>query len=189
MKLSELRPCDKCGGRIIDGERRFFFVVRVSQAMVNEKAMRSTGGLLQMFGGIENPGALGVAEVFSPDDEVVRVLSDEASEAQTELFLCMECLGKDLNLMALTEHRQIEEASGMKATEIEGNDVEAFAEQVEEDGVSCGPERPYDPENPDCLGHYKPWDPYKCPECKVFEKCKAKVAADRSPDQNADEQG
>jgi hypothetical protein len=132
MKLSELRPCDNCGGRIIGAERRFFFVVRVSQAMVNEKAMRSTGGLLQMFGGIQNPGALSVAEVFSPDDEVVRILSDEMPEAQTELILCMECLGKEVNLMALVEHRQIEEASGMKATEIEGNDVEAFAKEQEE---------------------------------------------------------
>ncbi len=110
MKLSELRPCDNCGGQILSSERRFFFVVRVSQAMADEKAMRSTGGLLQMFGGITNPGALAVAEVFSPDDEVVRVLSDEMPEAQTELILCMGCLGKDLNLMVLVDHRQLEEA-------------------------------------------------------------------------------
>lgn len=99
MKLSEIRPCDNCGGKIAP----LFYVLRISQAMF----MPSTNevlGLTQCF-----RGALALAEAMAPEPEVVMVLGDEDKALQTELFICQECLTmKALDLAALMERRGVD---------------------------------------------------------------------------------
>lgn len=105
MKLSEIRPCDNCGGPITP----HFYVVRMSIALFNPKATNQVLGMAQYFG-----GHLALAELFSPHEDVVTVAMDEKEHKvlQTELFLCQDCYLRPVNLAELAEKRgeQIEAA-------------------------------------------------------------------------------
>jgi hypothetical protein len=96
MKLSELRPCDKCGGSI----NPIFHVVRYSPAIVSQQAARETLGLSQMFG-----GHLGLAEVMTSKPDAVSVAMDDKEHAElgVEIFLCNDCYCGEVNLAALAE--------------------------------------------------------------------------------------
>lgn len=96
MKLSELRPCDNCGQKIAP----LFYVARVSQAMVMPAANQVLG-MTQYFN-----GNLALAEMFAPEDEVVKVFGEEKKELMDELLLCSDCAcEKYLNLLVLVEKR------------------------------------------------------------------------------------
>lgn len=82
MKLSQLRPCDKCGGSI----NPTFYVVRSSQAMILANHANTVMGLSQMF-----RGNLALAEAMAPQPEVVVVLGDEDKNLQNEIILCQRC--------------------------------------------------------------------------------------------------
>jgi hypothetical protein len=91
MRFSELHPCDGCGGGLLvgkDGIRHAtFYVVRHSQAMVNQRAAREVVGLETYFG-----GHLQLAELFAPDpDNAVQILGDVDKVLWHELFLCFNC--------------------------------------------------------------------------------------------------
>lgn len=105
MKLSQLKPCSSCKGALLP----FFYVVRFSIVMANQKALNSTLGLVQHFGGTAE--AIVVAETMSPDAEVFSVLGDKDKSLMTELFICQECfLHKDLSLAILGESSRKETA-------------------------------------------------------------------------------
>lgn len=96
MKLSEIRPCDNCKQKIAP----IFYVVRISQALFTRETNQVLG-LVQILG-----GSLELAEVMSPEPDVVKVFADENKALGTELFLCQNCvLSCDLNLAALIEQR------------------------------------------------------------------------------------
>lgn len=100
MKLSELKPCASCDGKLVP----IWYVVRISQATLNPSATNSTLGLVQHFGGLGNAGALAVAEAMSPDSDCVMVLGDKEPSLMTELAICQKCaLMKDLNIGVLME--------------------------------------------------------------------------------------
>ena len=103
MKLSQLRPCDKCGGKITP----MFYVVRVSLAVVKADAANATLGLAQMF-----RGNLGLAEAFSPQPDAIMVVGDEEPELRTELFLCQNCCMGEVNLSELVELRNAAATKG-----------------------------------------------------------------------------
>lgn len=97
MKLSELRPCDNCGGKIAPQ----FYVIRITQAFVTPSA-NQTLGLATMF-----HGNLGLAEVFSPDPDPVKVLGDEEPSLMTELIVCPDCyLRGKTDLVMLVEKQR-----------------------------------------------------------------------------------
>lgn len=108
MKLSDLRPCDNCGGKIAPA----FYVVRISQAFIMPAA-RQTLGLMEMF-----HGNLGLAEVFTPDPDAVKVVGDEEKSLMTELLLCQNCrlMGK-VDLVVLGERRNEQIAVATKGDE------------------------------------------------------------------------
>lgn len=115
MKLSQLRPCDGCNGPLLGKglyKTAMWYVVRVTQAMVSQKA-NQVMGLAQIFN-----GCLGLAEVMAPEpDEAVLILGDKEPQLMTELLLCMECATKGSNGVAiLVEKRNnaIEEAERKK---------------------------------------------------------------------------
>lgn len=95
MKLSEIRPCDKCGGPIAP----IFQVVRMSIAVFDPAAVNQTLGIHRMFGG----KALRLAEAMSPQPECVTVGSDKEPELETLLLLCQSCYCDDINLAVLAE--------------------------------------------------------------------------------------
>lgn len=97
MKLSEIRPCDNCGGAIAPN----FYVVDVSLAMLKPQATNQVLGLVQMFG-----GSLALAEAMSPDAEAALVMGDEDRTLRTRLVLCTECLaGRPANIGQLVGGR------------------------------------------------------------------------------------
>lgn len=83
MKLSELRPCDHCGGPLPP----IWYIVRASQAMLDKTATNATLGLAQMFG-----GSLTLAEAMgSRPEEAVLVMGDKIPGLWIEIFLCQNC--------------------------------------------------------------------------------------------------
>lgn len=100
MKLSELKPCAICKGKIVP----VWYVVRISQAMLKPSAANSTLGLVQHFGGLGNPGALAVAEAMSPEPDCVMIFGDAEPSLMTEVTICQNCfLMGELNLAMLME--------------------------------------------------------------------------------------
>jgi len=101
MKLSDLRPCDNCGGNISPT----FYVVRTTLAIITPAANQVLG-LHQYLGG----KSLALAEVMAPEPDCVKVCADEDPRAQTELFLCTRCFTSHcIDLAVLTEARNAKE--------------------------------------------------------------------------------
>ena len=75
MKLSDLRPCICCGGKIVP---LFHMITIVDQVgALDRKATNEVLGLTQMLGGIGNAGAFAIAECMSPGtDDAVKVLGE-----------------------------------------------------------------------------------------------------------------
>lgn len=98
MKLSEIHPCDNCGGKL----GPVFYVLRFSSAVVNAREANEVLGLTQYFG-----GALGLAEVMAPRDEVVHVAMDdddpEIRSLMIEAIICNDCYTSKLVLGLVAE--------------------------------------------------------------------------------------
>lgn len=83
MKLSELKPCAHCGGKLPP----VWYLVKVSQCMLDPQATNQTLGLAQMF-----QGNLALAEVMGArPDEAVKIVADELGVDWDRLFLCQDC--------------------------------------------------------------------------------------------------
>jgi len=69
--------------------------------MVSPRAAQQTLGLTQIL-----DGHLGLAEVMSPDPEVIKILGDEDAKLMTELLICQDCyLLGPLDLVCMVETR------------------------------------------------------------------------------------
>jgi len=115
MKLSELRPCDSCNGPLT-GKNAMrsmtWYVVRVSQAMLNPRAANEVLGMTQYF-----QGALGMAEIMTPrPDEAVMILGDKEPQLMTELFLCLECACEPKHGLAILIEKRNEAISKKEQT-------------------------------------------------------------------------
>lgn len=96
IKLSEIRPCDGCGGKIAP----IFNVVTVKMAAFNLRNVNSVLGTSQILG----HRSLAIAEALAAGaDNAIEVLEDE--NATTRLFLCQNCCSSEQNLAALAEKR------------------------------------------------------------------------------------
>lgn len=80
MKLSELRPCDACGGKL----SLTFFRVTVEHHVINPGEVRKRAAMDVMF-----PGAPALAAVMHGDQ-------DDATQPATTstMILCTDCLCK-----------------------------------------------------------------------------------------------
>jgi hypothetical protein len=105
LKLSELRPCDACGGQITP----FFQHIQIRHAIFNARNVNATIGIMHGWGRTladrDAMQALNVAEALSPGaDAAVEVLDEP--DATTTLFICNECyLNKPLDLAMIAERR------------------------------------------------------------------------------------
>ena len=100
MKISDLRPCDACGGSISPQ----FYVVRFSIAIFKPRETFLNAGMTLHFG-------LALAEALSPDPDVVTVAMDEPEykKLMVELFLCQHCyMMEKFNLAVLAQKRVME---------------------------------------------------------------------------------
>ena len=76
MKLSELKPCLNCGGKVAP----IFFQITLTRHLIDGVKTNQVLGLNRYFGGV-----LGLAEAMAPSDDVtVEIDSHDA-------FLCTEC--------------------------------------------------------------------------------------------------
>lgn len=98
MKLSDIRPCDQCGGKIAP----MFYVVKSSIAMFNRNAVNEQLGLVQMFGG--GGAGIALAEVMGAHgNDVVMIAGDEDEQLWFEFYLCQDCFMGPVNLAVLME--------------------------------------------------------------------------------------
>jgi len=106
MKLTELRPCDNCGGKLTGevGRNIQFYVLQVSMAILNPRAINQVLGMNLYF---QNK-SLPVAEMFVPEaDDAVELLADQKGlGGWAKLFICFDCAigSKQLNLLAAMEN-------------------------------------------------------------------------------------
>jgi len=100
LKLSEVRPCDCCGGKLVP----FFQHIQIRHAIFNPRNVNGVLGVMQMWGKT-NAQALAVAESMAPGSEAAVEVLDEL-DATTTLFICNECfLKKPVNLAEIAERR------------------------------------------------------------------------------------
>lgn len=92
MRLSELKPCACCNGPLMKPPAGSWYVIRLTQALIDHRAARETGGLAMMFGGFNAPGALAIAECMSPNADVVMIMGDKEPSLMTELHVCFDCM-------------------------------------------------------------------------------------------------
>jgi|SRR5271157_2934783 len=78
MKLSDVRPCDFCDGKIAP----IFYTMTIKLALFSPKNTNRTLGLTQFL------GSLALAEAMGAEDPVV--ISEE-SDTTYELFICNDC--------------------------------------------------------------------------------------------------
>jgi len=83
VKLSELKPCAQCGGKITP----IWYVVRISQAMIKPQSGNQVLGLMQILG-----GSLALAETMAPEADCVLVMGDQEPSLLTELHICQDCI-------------------------------------------------------------------------------------------------
>lgn len=88
MKAREIQPCAICGKHPLqtDPPSITFHLVTFDRAVLDQQAARSTVGLAVHFG----PEAAGLADIFSPDPEVVKV----HPELRVTATLCERCMAE-----------------------------------------------------------------------------------------------
>lgn len=103
MKLSQIRPCDNCRGKIAP----VFYVFRISQAIFTPEANRTLAMMQYLGGNVE------LGELFAPgSDDAVVVMGDKEKELMLELFICQQCFLKgplDLAILWERRHEEIEQ--------------------------------------------------------------------------------
>lgn len=101
MKLSDLRPCDNCGGPI----GYAFHVFKYSFAAVNPRAVHELSGLSMMLGSPQLAEVMGAHQ-----DDAVQLLADQEDdegkvEGWHEFFLCTDCFCGDVNVGVMLEKK------------------------------------------------------------------------------------
>jgi hypothetical protein len=118
MKLSKIRSCDNCGGKITPS----FYLVRYSIAVFNQAAINEVLGMTQYF-----QGALGLAEAMAPRADVVTVAMDESkhSALMVELFICANCYAERICLAEIAERLAAQQAREPDAGGLAANQSES----------------------------------------------------------------
>ena len=97
MKLSQIRPCDNCGGPIVP----IFNVVSITPAVISPRAANQVLGMSQFF-----QGSLALAEVFQAEEPVTLASEDgDLSGLVTQIFLCQKCMAGEICLGEIVEKR------------------------------------------------------------------------------------
>ena len=90
MRLSELRPCDNCGGKLTGEEGRniTFYILRVTMAVLNPRAINQVMGMHQYF----QQSSFALAEAMAPEsDHAVLLVGEQEGERWAELLICFDC--------------------------------------------------------------------------------------------------
>lgn len=112
MKLSELRVCDCCGGKLVRDGSIQFFTVNVGSEIIDHRALNQVASMLQLY-----HGNVALAEVMAPESEVTKAIPP------TKLLVCFECFCKPQILASLIETRNDREEESRRTTETEARSV------------------------------------------------------------------
>lgn len=82
MTDARIRPCEKCGGPIGPD----FYVIKMSQVVVDYDAVSRYQGLALYFKNLE------LADVFTPDVTLSKVVSGPDANRWQELVICRDCM-------------------------------------------------------------------------------------------------
>ena len=96
MKLTDMRPCDDCGATYEIG---MFYILDSSLAIFKPEAINQVMGMHRYFQG----QAIHLAEMFSPDPDIVLIASDDDPKMNTRIFLCQDCFMGEVRLASLVE--------------------------------------------------------------------------------------
>lgn len=77
-----IRQCERCGGPIGPD----FYVIKMSQAIVDYNAVSRLQGLSQYFGNYE------IAKVFSPDKTLAVLVDGNDANRWKEMVICQGCM-------------------------------------------------------------------------------------------------
>lgn len=80
-KLSDLRPCDRCGGPV----NPTFYVVDVATMVVNQTRVREHVGLATLLGGGSRASEIALAMGTGESDDCIGILS------KATVVLCVAC--------------------------------------------------------------------------------------------------
>jgi len=110
MKLSDIRPCDNCGGKLVP----IFYFSKISLAVFSPKAVNEVMGMTQFFGG--GSAGLRLAEMMGASaEEAIKIVGEEEHTLWTDIYLCQECIVEPINLGLLIEkvnHYTLEKGDG-----------------------------------------------------------------------------
>lgn len=98
MRLSELRPCDNCGGKLVP----HFYILKYSLVLINQREANVTLAMAENFGSLE------IAEVMTPGREI-KIAGEENAELWSKLFICQNCFMRPLNLAEVAERKHDKE--------------------------------------------------------------------------------
>lgn len=101
-KLTDLRPCDHCGGPLTGG---LFHVLRFSLAVVKAQAVNEFAGMARFFGGRASAAVVMNFAPAAADAIVVAMDQPDSRALMTEVVLCNRCYCDDVNLAVLAEKR------------------------------------------------------------------------------------
>ena len=94
MLPEDLRPCDTCGGQMLQSPMAGYKLTR--QRMVEDRdAINRLGGMTQFFGG--GAGGMGLATVFEGHSDLFL----EPAELKDEFMICEECATRPLRICEL----------------------------------------------------------------------------------------
>lgn len=105
IAISELRPCDHCGGNL----QKPFRIIEIRLAMLKPDAINEQLGMAQMMG-LGRPenrsAAFAIAEVMGArGDDVVAVMEEDE-----EIWICYDC-----HLNGFDMHKAAEKAEAVRA--------------------------------------------------------------------------
>lgn len=84
MKISELKPCDLCGGPIVP----IHYKVTIETLGIDANKVNQTMGFAQMMG-----GSLPLAEIMGPHDDVLIEMDRQ------ENIVCIKCIMKPIVML------------------------------------------------------------------------------------------
>ncbi len=79
---TRVKPCENCGGKIGPD----FYIVKLSQALVDPSAVNRYVGMTQYF-----QGHTALADVFATDKTLEHVMQGEDANQWPEMIICLRC--------------------------------------------------------------------------------------------------
>lgn len=131
LKLSDIRPCDGCGGPIVPA----FIILEARQAVFNRNNVNSVLGTNMILGG--RGASLGIAEAMAAGaDKAIEVMDEPG--AVTRMFICMNCSAGDICLALISERAREAEFRKTRKGDGQGDSAQRSSGSDQREGTEGG---------------------------------------------------